>query len=193
MNFLAHLYLSGKPGPLMIGNFIGDYVKGKQVEKFSSEIQKGIYLHRKIDSFTDSHEIVKISASRFKSCYNRYSSVVIDVVYDHYLANNWNLYSSIPLNKYVDSVHSYLLRNYFTLPNQVKGFLPFLIKSRRIENYKYLEGIKKSLSIMSNHSSLPSKSDCAIKVMKEQYHELNGEFVTFFSELKEMVDTQIKD
>ena len=191
MNFLAHIYLSGKPSQLMIGNFIGDYVKGKQFENYAPEIQKGIRLHRKIDDFTDKHDIVKASTARFKPCYQRYASVVIDVVYDHYLAKNFDAYSSVPLHEYVSQVHAYFFRHYFKLPNRVKGFLPFLIKSRRLENYQHISGIEKSLSIMANYSSLPEKSACAVKVMREQYDEINDEFKLFFEELREMVKNEL--
>ena len=187
MNFLAHIYLSGDPGPLMIGNFIGDYVKGNQLERFSPEIQKGIRLHRMIDDFTDHHEIVKKSTARFKPCYQRYASVVIDVVYDHYLAKNWAQYSPVPLAKYVNQVHAFFFRHYFTFPNRVKGFLPFLVKSRRLENYKYIWGVETSLAIMSNHTSLPAKSACAAKVMVEQYDDLGAEFAAFFEDVQQMV------
>ncbi len=192
MNFLAHIYLSGEPGPLMIGNFIADFVKGKQMERYAPEIQEGIRLHRKIDAFADSHPIVKQSTARFKPCYQRYASVVIDVVYDHFLAKNWQLYSPVPLNTFVSDVHAYLFKHYFTLPNRVKGFLPFLIKSRRLENYQHIWGIERSLSIMSNHSSLPAQSECGIKIMTEQYKELNEEFIVFFEEMRKMVNAEIR-
>lgn len=187
MNFLAHLYLSGAVNQLMIGNFIGDFVKGKKHEEYASEIQKGILLHRKIDAYTDKHQIVKISAARFKPCYDRYASVVIDVVYDHFLAVNWNNYSDVSLAKFVDEVHAYLIGNYFSLPAKVKGFLPFLIKSRRLENYKSIQGIEKSLTIMAKYSSLPNKSVCGVKIMQEQYDELNDEFIRYFADLQQMV------
>ena len=191
MNFLAHLYLSGEPSPLMMGNFIGDYVKGRQLEHYAPEIQQGIMLHRKIDAFTDQHQIVKASTARFKPCYQRYASVVIDVIYDHYLAKNWSNYSNVTLHQFVNNVHSYFLRNYFKLPNRVKGFLPFLIKSRRLENYQHIWGIEKSLEIMANYSSLPPKSECAIQVMEEQYEHLKEEFFSFFEELRNMVKSEL--
>ncbi len=188
MNFLAHIYLSGGINEVMIGNFIGDYVKGKGYENFSPEIQRGILLHRKIDSYTDKHPLVRMSTARFKPCYQRYASVVIDVVYDHYLACMWDDYSDVPLATYVDQVHAYLLKNYFTLPRRVKAFLPFLIKSRRLENYKYLPGVERSLLIMANHTSLPEKSKCATRIISEQYDELKDEFVAYFNDVRGMVN-----
>jgi len=193
MNFLAHLYLSGDVNQLMIGNFIGDYVKGKKYEQFSPQIQQGILLHRKIDEFTDKHPIVKASTVRFKPCYQRYASVVIDVIYDHYLAILWSQFSNEDLGSYVTRVHTFLLRHYFVLPARVKGFLPFLIKSRRLENYQYLWGIEKSLSIMANHSSLPEKSKCAIEIVQSQYDDLKEEFIAYFIELQAMVEDYTRD
>ncbi|HEY3430492.1 MAG TPA: DUF479 domain-containing protein, partial [Cyclobacteriaceae bacterium] len=65
MNFLAHLYLSGTHQKVMVGNFIGDFVKGRNaLETFEPEIVKGIELHRGIDEFTDSHPIVTESKNR---------------------------------------------------------------------------------------------------------------------------------
>ncbi|GAF02467.1 acyl carrier protein phosphodiesterase [Saccharicrinis fermentans] len=109
------------------------------------------------------------------------------MVYDHYLAKNWEHYSSVPLSTFVNQVHAYFIRHYFTFPNRVKGFLPFLVKSRRLENYKHIWGVETSLSIMSNHTSLPAKSACATKIMLEQYEALNAEFAAFFEEVQQMV------
>ena len=89
MNFLAHIYLSGDDPELKIGNFIADAVKGKKYTTYPQKIQEGIILHRKIDSFTDAHPIVKKSASRLFSKYGHYNSVIVDILYDHFLAKNW--------------------------------------------------------------------------------------------------------
>jgi len=191
MNFLAHIYLSGNNQQIMLGNFIADYVKGNQYEKYAPEVQKGILLHRKIDGFTDKHPIVKQSAQRFKESYGRYSSVVIDVVYDHYLANAWQNYSSVPLGEFVSKTHHYLMKNYFMLPARVKGFLPFLIKSRRLENYKNLQDIERSLAIMAKNTSLPDKSEEAIEVMSNYYPLFEDEFALFFNEIRQMVHAEL--
>ena len=97
MNFLAHLYLSGDNEDLIIGNFIADMVKGRQIENFQEEVVKGIELHRKIDYFTDNHAIVDQSKRRLRNKYRLYSGVIVDMFYDHYLAANWSEYSRIPL------------------------------------------------------------------------------------------------
>ncbi len=191
MNFLAHLYLSGDHPMIQIGNFIGDHVKGRNYLNYSPDIQKGIILHRKIDAYTDSHPIVKNSAKRLYEKYGRYAGIVIDVFYDHYLGINWDRYNDIKLSKYVSKVHKTLLSHYFKLPNEVKGFLPFMVKSRRLETYATVEGIHRSLSIMSNYSSLPDESDWAIKQLVRYNGEFNQEFIEFFEDVREMANNEL--
>ena len=50
MNFLAHIYLSGENDLIKIGNFMADGIRGKQFEHFPLDVQKGIILHRSIDT-----------------------------------------------------------------------------------------------------------------------------------------------
>ena len=92
MNFLAHLFLSGEPGELMVGNFIADSVKGNAMNDFSEGIQKGIILHRAIDTFTDSHNEMQKSKERLRPRYKKYAPVITDIFYDHFLAVNWQDY-----------------------------------------------------------------------------------------------------
>ncbi len=98
MNFLAHLYLSPDNTEIIIGNFIADHIVGNKFQQYSDAIQKGIMLHREIDTYTDAHAIVRRSKRRLNERYRHYNGVIIDIFYDHFLAVNWNTYSNIPLN-----------------------------------------------------------------------------------------------
>ncbi|MBR8534795.1 DUF479 domain-containing protein [Carboxylicivirga sediminis] len=191
MNFLAHLYLSGNIPPVQVGNFIGDHVKGRDYEKYAPLIKQGILLHRKIDHFTDTHLVVKQSTQRLKERYGRYAGIVTDVFYDHFLGVNWDKYNDTSLNKFVSQSHKVLLRHYFSLPASVKRFLPFMVKSRRLETYATKEGIKKSLEIMANYSSLPDEAHWGLQQMELHYEAFNEEFLTFFNELRIMVDEEL--
>ncbi len=192
MNYLAHLCLSGEDPEIRVGNFIGDYVKGNSYNKFSPNIQKGILLHRRIDEFTDKHPVVKRSSEKLNEHYGRYSGIIIDMFYDHFLAVNWKDYSQTELSQYVSSVHRLLLFNYFKLPGGVKRFLPFLIKSRRLENYRHAAGIERSLKIMSNYTSLPAKTGLAMEVLEKHYDSFNAEFKEFFPEVMKLAEGILK-
>jgi acyl carrier protein phosphodiesterase len=106
MNFLAHLYLSGNNDKIMVGNFMGDFVKGRSaLEQFEPEIIRGIELHRAIDEFTDSHAVVSASKDRLRPKYRHYSGVIVDVFYDHFLARNWSDYHDELLPDFADRAY----------------------------------------------------------------------------------------
>lgn len=183
MNYLAHLYLSGDVEEVMLGNFIGDYVKGQQYLRYSDDVQKGILLHRAIDGYTDAHPLVKEAAAFFRPDYGRYAGIVTDVILDHFLARYWREYSPYSLREFAKHVHAVLLANFFQLPTRVKGFLPFLIQHKRLESYARIDGIQQSLHIMAHRTSLPDKTNHAIDVLETNFEVLHELFDRFFKEL----------
>lgn len=190
MNFLAHLYLSGDSAKVKVGNFIGDYIKGKQYQKYHPEIQKGIILHRHIDQFTDKHPLMLKSSQKLKEGYGRYSGVVVDLFYDHFLAKNWGDYHIDTIKDFVTESHELLIRNYLVLPNRVKMFLPFLIQSRRLESYAELDGLQTALDIMANRTSLPDNSNYALRVLLDNYHEFESEYKLFMKDMLHYVENE---
>ena len=162
---------------------MGDYVKGKKHENYKAEIQKGILLHRSIDFYTDTHPVVRQSGQYFREDYRKYAAVITDLIYDHFLAKNWEMYHKQALPKFVTHCHEVLIRNYLILPRQVKMFLPFLIKSRRLETYAEIEGLRTALNIMVRHTSLPDKTDFAINILLDNYEELESEFHAFMKDI----------
>lgn len=183
MNFLAHIYLSGNSNDVKIGNFIGDYVKGKSFHIYPEEIKRGILLHRFIDSFTDKNTHTLDAKQLFASKYRKYSGIVIDIIYDHFLAANWSKYSDESLRNYIDNFHNTLLDNNDMLPAEVQEFVPKLIKNDRIYSYREISGIRSVLSTMAIYTSLPDHSDFAIDVLNENYEFLKQNFFLFFNDI----------
>ncbi|WP_321514768.1 ACP phosphodiesterase [Marinifilum fragile] len=190
MNFLAHLYLSGDSEKVRVGNFIGDYVKGKKYEKYHPEIQKGIILHRNIDHFTDKHPLVLDSSKKLKEGYGRYSGVVVDLIFDHFLAKYWQDYHTLSIKDFVTNSHEALIKNYLLLPNKVKLFLPFLIQSRRLESYANIDGLQTALDIMARRTSLPDNSVYAIKSLEDNYSDFENKFKLFMKDILKYVSNE---
>jgi acyl carrier protein phosphodiesterase len=189
MNFLAHLYLSGDSEEIILGNFIGDFVKGNQYLNYPEQVAYGIRLHRCIDSFTDQHMQVKEFAKLLKPGYGRYSGIVTDVFMDHFLAANWTEYSMVTLRQFSKHAHSVFLSNFRLLPFKVKQFLPFLIQHKRFESYAHSENMFQVLEIMSRRTSLPANSEWAIEMLHQEYHQFEALFRSFFAELIAYVET----
>lgn len=184
MNFLAHIYLSGKDEKLAIGNFIADSVKGKKLLNYSEGIKRGIVLHRAIDFYTDTHPIVRKSISRLFPIYGHYSGVIVDILYDHFLAANWENYSEVPLADFVDEFYELLQKNFEILPEPIRQFLPYMIKDNWLVSYATIEGIGTILYQMNERTSKKSKMNFAVIELEEHYEDFKTEFTSFFEELQ---------
>ncbi len=192
MNFLAHLYLSGDSEGLIIGNYIADSVRTSTFNLFSPEIQKGILLHRKIDSFTDSHPIVEQSKQRLRGKYKKYASVIIDIYYDHYLAINWSLYSEVELDKFTQHIYTIIQNNYSVLPEKTAHFTKYMLQHDILFAYSKMEGIEKALWGMSRRATFQSNMENSIHDLKEHFPLFEKEFLLFFPELKQFVKEEIR-
>jgi acyl carrier protein phosphodiesterase len=187
MNYLAHLFLSGEEEEVVIGNFIGDYVKGHNFRYYSEKVRKGIILHRNIDMFTDNNSIVRASKSRFKDIYGKYSGILIDILYDHYLALKWKEFTYRNLGDFVIFIHHVLRKFHDILPEEVKSFIPSFINNDWLNTYKSIEGIEIVLDKMSKRTSLPDETKFAIQVFREDYDYIEEEFMAYFPTLMDFV------
>lgn len=185
MNFLAHIYLSGSNPKTMVGNFIGDFVKGRNVlEQFEPDIARGIELHRSIDEFTDHHPVVQSSKVRLRPKYRHYAAVIVDVFYDHFLSRFWDNYHSLPLQEYSANAYATLRENWSALPGEVRGLLPYMIKDNWLLNYGTFDGIGKALTGMSRRTSHESKMEQSVVDLREHYDDFKSEFELFFPDLE---------
>lgn len=188
MNYLAHIYLSQNNDEIKLGNFFSDFIKGNNYKHFSKEIQNGIYLHRQIDSFTDAHKLVRVSKRRLHERYGHYDGIIIDILYDHFLAKNWNDYSKVPLKEYEDDFLTLLENNFDILPEKVLLALPYMQKQRWLTAYASLEGIEKALIGVNKRTKGRAKMDLAIEDLKLNYSDLENDFTLFFKDLMEFSD-----
>lgn len=190
MNFLAHIYLSGDSRELLIGNFIGDYVKGKDYEKYPPLIQEGILLHRKIDGFTDNHPITRNAKNLVRGKYGLYSGIIVDIYYDHFLSANWETYCEMPLKSYVRNRYRMLDSGFSIFPAGVKSWFPYFIKSNWLEAYTSFQGLIMVFNRMSYRTSLPNHSEYAVAQLQNNYDLMEKYFGEFFEEIRSFVSRE---
>lgn len=184
MNFLAHLYLAATNKEIVIGNFIADTIKGNDFHHFSDSIKFGVKMHRAIDVFTDEHPIFRESKRRLDPKYRLYRGVIIDLIYDHFLAKNWSKYSSTPLGIYSQEIYDLLSENYDILPEKAQYLLPYMTKQDWLYNYSTIDGIGKTMYYMNKRTKGLSKMDEAVIDLKQNYAIFEKDFMAFFEELQ---------
>lgn len=192
MNFLAHLYLSPNNPQIIIGNFIADHVKGNKFKHLPEDMQKGIFLHRAIDTFTDANDIVRTSKRRLHERYGHYDGVIIDIFYDHFLAKNWANYSQIPLDIFTKEIYQLLQKNATILPEKTLELLPYMIQYNWLYNYQYKDGIRDVLNGMNRRTKGKSKMNLAIEDLNLYYIDLQNDFQSFMLQLIDFTTTEIQ-
>lgn len=183
MNYLAHAYLSFNEPELLVGNMISDFVKGKKKFDYAADIQKGIALHRAIDTFTDDHAAVKQAKELFRPHYRLYAGAFVDVVFDHFLATDASHFNS-------DSLLSFSQETYQTLdgftslfPERFARMYPYMKTQNWLYNYQQRWGIEKSLEGVVRRSKYLTESDTAFQLFEKHYEELRHSYTNFFPHL----------
>ena len=185
MNYLAHIYFSGKNRKVAVGNFIGDFVKGNSYDKYPLSFQEGILLHREIDQFTDTHPIFRESVDLIRPSFGRYSGIMVDMYYDYLLASDFERYSNGQnLGKFSRNFYLSALLYYRWLPKKVKGFIFHFIRTNRLEEYATYDGLEYSLKIMSVYNSSAINPTLGIEVLAKNDAQLRKLFEIFIVDAK---------
>ncbi len=193
MNFLAHTHLSNNNEDIIFGNFIADSVKGNSYNKYRRDIAIGILLHREIDSFTDNHQTFKNSRDIVRSHFGKFSGIVIDIYYDHFLARDWENYHSQELSAYTSYIYLILAKRFFLLPPRVKRILPFMIGQNWLSGYANIPDLKRVFKGMDRRTGYVSGMDKAIDVLLINYELLHSDFKDFYTQVEGFSKSKLKE
>ncbi|WP_057938393.1 acyl carrier protein phosphodiesterase [Algoriphagus resistens] len=184
MNYLAHAYLSFGQDEVLVGNFIGDFVKGKMMNTFPQEVQNGIMLHREIDQFTDTHPLVRAGQSYLRPKFGHYSTVITDIYFDYYLANYWAKFSYVPLEVFIQNTFSTLKHYRQLFPYRFETMFQWMVQDNWLLKYQKIEGIRETFTGMSRRTKFESKMEVAHLALLEKEVEFQTIFFAFFEDLE---------
>jgi acyl carrier protein phosphodiesterase len=185
MNYLAHAYLSFGNDEILVGNMISDFVKGKTKFNFPINIQKGINLHRMIDTFTDVHFATKQAKKVFKPAVGLYSGAFVDVVYDHFLAKDEKEFPLETLENFAEKTYETLDNYTLLLPEKFNSILPFMSSGNWLLNYRFIEGIEKSFGGIFRRAKYLQNNVNMFHLFTENYDLLYRCYQEFFPAVKE--------
>lgn len=185
MNYLAHALLSGNNPDLLVGNFIADHIRGNNLSFYPKQVIEGIFLHRKIDTYTDAHPLFKESKRLFYKDFEKHSGILIDIYFDHFLAKNFERYSEISLDTFSEHVYTVYSAHRSILPADSSRFLEYVIKNNVYKEYAKLSGIEVVLYHLSQRIKHGVRLDESLSVFKEHEPRLQKNFDIFFKDIQE--------
>jgi acyl carrier protein phosphodiesterase len=191
MNFLAHALLSFGEKEILVGNMISDFVKGKAQYDFIPGIRKGIIHHRLIDDFTDNHISVKKAKEVFKADYRLYSSPLVDIVFDHFVAKDARLFDE-GLDNFTENVYQILDDYAAHLPERFIPVFGYMKTENWLLGYEHKKGIEKSIHGLVRRATYLSDSDTATVLFNEHYNELEEHYSIFIEDVKQFAKEQLE-
>ena len=184
MNYLAHLYLAEGSPQSLVGSILGDFVKGAIEDKFPQGVRRGIGLHRKIDTFTDSHETTLASRKLFSPLRRRFAGIIVDLCYDHFLYRHWRKFSKVDLDEFISNVYAILRAPEAMLPERLQAMIPVMIREDWLGSYQNLQGVELALNRLSKRITHGDRLQGAIEEIKHHYLKLEADFLIFFPQLE---------
>jgi acyl carrier protein phosphodiesterase len=184
VNHLAHIVLSGDDEGLILGNFIADFVKGRDFEKYTDNVKRGILMHRAIDTFTDAHPVFRTSTARVRPQLRKFAGMAVDVYYDHFLAKSWAERKTSKLPDFTQNIYSLLSKHTDNMPEGALRFYQYMISNKILEGYAELEVLHRVFYGMSRRTRFKSNLEDAGVLLEMNYAGLNEDFSAFFPELE---------
>lgn len=190
MNFLAHLFLSCEQEELLVGNFLADLIKNRALETYSTGIQEGVSLHRKIDQFTDQHPMVIQGVRRLHPYHHKYAAVIVDVFYDYLLAKNWLMYTKEDFITFTKRVYAILEKYKSAMPPKIQIRLSNMIDGDWLIGYSQYEGLAFTFDRMQFRLSKPEYLHGVIENLQTYESAFDEEFKVFFPEVIAFVNDE---
>jgi acyl carrier protein phosphodiesterase len=188
MNWLAHAFLSCPDTDFRLGNLLADLVKGSDLDGMPPRFLSGVQCHRAIDAFTDSHPVPRRSRMRIRSDWGRFSGILVDVFYDHFLAVNWHRYTDVPLAAFTASVYGELACRSAALPEHARRAARIMTAEDHLGTYARIEGVEAVLRRISHRLSVRTNRAIALEgaaaSLKTHYEGIGEDFAVFFPEVR---------
>lgn len=192
MNYLAHLHLATHTQSSLTGNLLGDFVKGSLPSTLGPAFDEGIWLHRKIDAFTDAHPEHRAAVACFEVPWRRFGGILVDMLYDHWLSLHWSQFGEVPLPRFLQQSYGQLLADHQRLPDGLPVALKRMAEQNWIASYRHREGLGRALNGIGHRLRRPILLGDALTTLDEaSWHSGEQGFLRFYPQLMRFSEQQL--
>lgn len=191
MNYLAHLRLGPDHPQLALGGLLGDFVKGPVASMTLPEpVRQGIWLHRRIDAFTDRHPLVQRSKARISDQRRRYAGIMVDMFYDHLLVLHWQRFSDQPLASFTTRMYQAVLAQQPLMPERARRVLVRMAEEDWLGSYAQLDNLHMALNNMARRLRPGNPLVGAVAELEGDYPGFERDFLLFMPEVIEFAQSE---
>jgi acyl carrier protein phosphodiesterase len=183
VNFLAHAYLARGSDQSILGGLMGDFVKGPLAGRYDAELTRALALHRRIDSYTDAHDVVRCSRRRVSPARRRFAGILVDMFYDHFLARLWEEYCDVPLEHFTAHVYAVLREHRALLPERLQQVATRMADGDWLASYQRVEAVAATLDLMGTRLTRGNAMLRSGDELLAQYQAFEADFRLFFPDV----------
>lgn len=192
MNYVAHLFLS-RLHPLTVpGNYLADMMTNDEIRILPEKLKQGIYLHRRIDTYTDQHAANRNGRRILRPYFRKYAGVALDLYYDYILCQVWDEYCDMDFRAFADEQYAVIRRHSGSIPDRLHNTVDKMIKGDFLHRYTTIEGQKFAFESLNRRSRFPTGFEKALPVLNRHQADLTHHFHLFFPDMIEEVDRFFK-
>ena len=169
MNFLAHATLASDAADewgasdeqrqgLLAGAILGDFVKGRIKPTWPEAIQRGVWLHRKLDAQSNRNSNVGLVSNLYPADLRRYAPIFIDLLADYHLSNHWETYNESEIDTFCMEVYQSMAHYEFLFDDNAKRFSEYMVEANLLATYHQWPAIRRGLHSVVRRLNQRSKT-----------------------------------
>ena len=184
MNYLAHAVLAKPTQYSLVGNLLGDFCKGVDLEVLHPQVRAGLHNHRATDRYTDGHPIVKAAKAQFSPMRRRFAAVALDVLFDHFLIRHWQQFYSEPFTEYKAGLYFKLNGALPLMPVSMRETMQRVCHNDWFASYQQLPRLGQALDHIAARIRFANNFGGIINEITPRYAQLEHDFLQFYPQLQ---------
>ncbi len=182
MNYLAHAFLSCNDPDLLIGNLLCDMLKPRDVSALDPRWERGLELHRFIDTYADDHQANREAVRIIRASQGKYAPVALDIYQDYLLHQSWSLYTEQEYGAFAQMCYSIILLQ------PAGDFKPLsrlqsMASAAWLRQYQTPEALQTVFDRMQRRTRFQDSFATAVADLSKQESELMELFREFFPDM----------
>lgn len=184
MNFLAHLFLGPRDPEQALGSLLGDFVRGPVSSlALPKGVRQGIWLHRRIDSFTDAHPLIAVSRSRVSPERRRYAGIMIDMFYDHLLARHWDRFADQSIDDFTARMYPLLRAQRAVIPANAWPAIAHMTEHDWLGSYARMASLHRALDNIALRLRRSNPLPGSASELERDYAGFEADFLAFMPQV----------
>lgn len=187
MNYLAHIALSQPNSYSLVGNLLGDFCKGVQIDMLPQAVRQGLANHRAVDHFTDHHPLVRNAKTHFSAQRRRFAGITLDMLFDHFLIRHWPAFYSQPFAAVKQQIYSDIAAAEHLMPPAMAATMRNVYQKDWFASYEQLPSLGYALDRIAQRIRFTNQFSGVIEEIEPVYSKLEHDFLQFYPQLQQHV------